>query len=65
MTWREARRGRAVVAVRVAFEPKSLDARQEAEAELQRSRVGRKARREGRVETVVPVARLFDFGDDT
>lgn len=54
--WTEQRRGRAVVAIEIRFEPKSLDARANAAAELERSRVGRKARRQGTVETVASIS---------
>ncbi len=43
-----------MVGVEIAFTAKDTTAKQAAEAELQRSRVGRKARREGKVETVIP-----------
>ena len=52
-TWREIRRGRAVERIEITFMPKDADARAEAEAELQRSRIGRRARREGMTEQVV------------
>jgi hypothetical protein len=47
-----SRRGRIVDAVEISFTPKNAQARANAEAELQRSRVGRKARRTGTVERV-------------
>jgi hypothetical protein len=43
-----------VVAVELWFRPKDRAARNAAAAELDRSRVGRKARRAGTVETVAP-----------
>ncbi|MDO9714170.1 replication initiation protein [Paracraurococcus lichenis] len=56
LTWQEFRRGRAVERVEIQFTPKDDNARAEAEAEIQRSRVGRKARRTGAVETVAGIA---------
>ncbi|MGB7549037.1 MAG: replication initiation protein [Terracidiphilus sp.] len=44
-----------VVAIELWFRPKDPAARAAAAAELNRSRVGRKARRQGRVETVAPL----------
>jgi hypothetical protein len=53
LSWHEVRRGRAVERVEISFAPKDDRASAEAEAELRRSRVGRKARRSGRAERVV------------
>ena len=47
-------RGEVVVAIKLWFRPKDRAARKAAAAELDRSRVGRKARRAGSVETVAP-----------
>lgn len=46
LTWRESRRGRAVVAVELRFEPKSPEAVAIARTELNSARTGRKARRD-------------------
>ncbi len=46
LTWRESRRGRAVVAVELRFEPKDPLAVAAAKAELNSARTGRKARRD-------------------
>ena len=46
LTWRESRRGRAVVAVELRFEPKDPEAAAEARAELNGPRTGRKTRRD-------------------
>ncbi len=46
LTWRESRRGRAVVAVELRFEPKDPMAVAMARAELNSARTGRKARRD-------------------
>jgi hypothetical protein len=54
LSWHEHRRGRAVERVEIMFTPKDDQARADADAELQRSRVGRKARRTGTVETIAP-----------
>ncbi len=56
LRWQETRRGRAVVSVELWFEPKPPEARTDAVAELQRPRVGRKARRAetDRVEAISP-----------
>jgi hypothetical protein len=48
-----SRRGRSVDAVEIMFTAKDAHFRAEAEAELRRSRVGRKVRREGTTERVV------------
>jgi plasmid replication initiation protein len=56
LTWQEFRRGRAVERVEIQFTPKDDAARVEAEAEIRRSRVGRKARRAGAVEKVAGIA---------
>lgn len=56
LEWREYRHGRAVVRVELGFYPKDDAARAEAEAELQRSRVGRKARRTGTVDEVKAIS---------
>jgi hypothetical protein len=53
MDWKEIRHGRAVERIEVWFWPKDMAARAEAEAEVCRSRVGRKVRREGAIEQVV------------
>jgi hypothetical protein len=53
LTWTEIKPGRAVERVDIRFDPKPADVRAEAEAELQRSRIGRKARRTGQVERMV------------
>ena len=45
LSWRESRRGRAVVAVELRFEPKEPEAAAVARAELDDARSGRKARR--------------------
>jgi hypothetical protein len=45
-----------VVAVELWFRPKDSAGRNAAAAELNRSRVGRKVRRQGRIETVRPLA---------
>lgn len=45
-----------VIAVELWFRPKPLAAREAAAAELDRSRIGRKARRQGAVEIVRPLA---------
>jgi plasmid replication initiation protein len=52
LDWHEHRQGRAVVRVDLHFHPKGNAARVETEAELRRSRVGRKTRRPGPVEKV-------------
>ena len=46
LSWRESRRGRAVVAVELRFEPKEPEAAASAKAELNSARTGRKARRD-------------------
>lgn len=46
LSWRESRRGRAVVAVELRFEPKDPAAIAAAKAELNGARTGRKARRD-------------------
>lgn len=46
LSWRESRRGRAVVAVELRFEPKEPEAAAAAKAELNSARTGRKARRD-------------------
>jgi plasmid replication initiation protein len=56
MRWHEHRRGRAVVRIEIHFHPKDDAARADAEAELQRSRIGRKARRAGTVEEVKAIS---------
>jgi hypothetical protein len=61
MSWTEIRRGRAVERIEIMFRPKDDQARAEAEAELQRSRVGRKARRTDQVEHVVDPALQDDL----
>ncbi len=53
LSWREVRRGRAVERVEIVFTAKDVQARADAEVELQRSRVGRKARRMETVDRVV------------
>jgi len=52
----ERRQGRRVTEVTLAFEPKSPAAMDAAADELNASRIGRKARRRGQVETVLPLA---------
>jgi hypothetical protein len=52
LDWKEFRRGRAVVEVVLTFTTKEPAQIAAAQAELNRSRVGRKARRAGTVETV-------------
>ncbi len=52
LSWREMRRGRAVERVEIVFTAKDAQARADAEAELQRSRVGRKTRRAGAADRV-------------
>jgi hypothetical protein len=56
MAWREYRRGRAVERIEIEFTPKDPRSRADAEAELERSRVGRKARRQGSAEVVSGVS---------
>jgi len=51
LTWRESRRGRAVVAVELRFEPKSPEAAAAARTELNSARTGRKARRDEQAKT--------------
>ena len=51
LTWRESRRGRAVVAVELRFEPKSPEAVAAARTELNSARTGRKARRDEQAKT--------------
>lgn len=64
--WRVTqRRGRAVETLAISFTPKDPTSRQAAEAELQRSRVGRKARRSGAVETVTVAPHLPGFDDES
>jgi hypothetical protein len=46
LTWRESRRGRAVIAVELRFEPKNPEAAAAARAELNGARMGRKVRRD-------------------
>jgi plasmid replication initiation protein len=46
LTWRENRRGRAVVGVELRFDPKHPEAVKAASAELETGRTGRKARRD-------------------
>jgi len=53
ISWKEVRRGRMVERVEIAFTAKDTNARAEAEAELRRSRVGRRVRREGMADHVV------------
>ena len=71
--WEEIRgsgRGRPVVAVKLTFSPKAPDEQEETAKELDRPKVGRKARRDGTVETVVaaqaipkiPVSKTFPKG---
>ena len=53
--WKEIRgsgRGRPVEAVKLMFHPKDLEDQKETARELDRPRVGRRARREGTVETI-------------
>ena len=65
LDWRVVRRrGRAIEALAISFTPKDSASRQAAEAELRRSRVGRKARRGGTVETVVAVPHLPGLEDE-
>jgi plasmid replication initiation protein len=56
LRWQETRRGRAVVSVELWFEPKPPEARTDAVAELQRPRVGRKARRAETVDRVEAIS---------
>jgi hypothetical protein len=66
LDWRIlSRRGRIVERLEVWFSPKRGADREAAEAELQRSRIGRKARREGVTERVVNPSRriLTGLGD--
>jgi hypothetical protein len=49
----------------ISFTPKDGASRQAAEVELQRSRVGRKARRSGTVETAMVAPHLPGFDDET
>jgi hypothetical protein len=56
LDWHEHRQGRAVVRVDLRFQSKDDVARADAEAELERSRVGRKARRTGTVEQVTAIS---------
>lgn len=53
ITWKEIRRGRTVERIEIWFSPKDAAERADAEAEIQRSRIGRKARRDGAAETVM------------
>ena len=46
LSWRESRRGRAVVAAELRFEPKEPEAAAAAKAELNSTRTGRKTRRD-------------------
>ena len=46
LSWRESRRGRAVVGVELRFEPKEPEAAAAAKAELNSARTGRKTRRD-------------------
>ena len=46
LSWRESRRGRAVVAAELRFEPKEPEATAAAKTELNSARTGRKARRD-------------------
>ena len=46
LSWRESRRGRAVVAAELRFDPKEPEAAAAAKAELNSARTGRKARRD-------------------
>ena len=50
ITWKPIKRGRQVVAIRIAADRKDKDALKIADAELERPRAGRKARREGLVD---------------
>jgi len=52
ISWEKIKKGRMVVGVRFTARPKVDDEIQEAEAELARTRVGRKERREGIVESI-------------
>ena len=54
LTWRESRRGRAVVAVELRFEPKDPEAAAAARAELNSPRMGRKVRRNDLAAVQVP-----------
>lgn len=60
MDWKVVkRRGRAVEVLAISFTPKDSEARLASETELHRSRVGRKARRDGAVETIKPLPGLL------
>ncbi len=62
LTWRESRRGRAVVAVELRFEPKDPEAAAAARAELDGTRTGRKARRDEQAKTpAAPTQQQLDL----
>ena len=62
LSWRESRRGRAVIAVELRFEPKDPAAVAATVAELGGTRIGRKARRDGQAEALgVPSRRQLDL----
>ena len=62
LTWRESRRGRAVVAVELCFEPKDPEAAAAARAELNGPRGGRKARRDEQAKVPpVPTRQQLDL----
>jgi len=62
LTWRESRRGRAVVAVELRFEPKDSTAVATAKAELNSARTGRKARRDEQVKVqAAPTQQQLDL----
>jgi len=62
LTWRESRRGRAVVAVELRFEPKDPEAAAAAKAELSSARTGRKVRRDELAKVQVqPSSQQFDL----
>ena len=58
LNWRETRRGRAVVAVELRFDPKGSAAAEAATEELHEGRAGRKARRDAHVAAPQPRLQL-------
>ena len=62
LTWRESRRGRAVVAVELRFDPKDPTAVAAAKKELNGTRTGRKARRDEQARTqAAPTQQQLDL----
>lgn len=64
MTIQLEKKGRKVTGMELGFWAKDDQQLEEAERELERSRVGRKARREGRVEEITETPMLPGLGLD-